>query len=369
MDARPSPRTAKHFRPVTVAALIAGLVVLWMLSGLLDTSDQAPMEDQPAADTAPPSVRVLALAPSLIRNQIVVTGRTLADRRVQVKAETDGLVEAVEVDKGDTVTPGQALVQLAVEDREARLAEARALLQQRELEYRAAQSLRDRESVSRTELARAKAALEGARAALESSVEQLERTLIEAPIEGTIEARQVEVGDFVSRGTPVAEIVDLDPMRVRGQLSERFLGQVKPDTRARVRLLDGTELIGTVDFISNVASPTTRTFPVEIIIPNPQGSLIEGLTAEITLFSDQVAAYRIQPSMLSLSDQGMLGVKAVNDDNRVAFYPVALVRDTPEGLWVSGLPDHLQLITVGHEFVSEGQQVKPVPEQTSNTGS
>lgn len=363
-----SAQSTRTLKPWMIAGMFAAAVVLWMLSGLFN-SHAPPADDatsRPELDK--PSVRVRTLAPSLIRNQLVVTGRTLADRRLIVKAETNGVIQALHVSEGDAVENGQALAELAVEDREARLAEARALVQQRELEYRAAQTLRDRDSVSEAELAGSKAALESARASLQTALQALERTRITTPIQGTVEDVPVEIGDFVDRGIPIVEVVDLDPLRVRGFLSERFLGDVTPESQAEVRLLEGTVLKGTVDFIGQVANTATRTFPVEVVVPNPESRWIEGMTAEITLFSDQVTAYRIPPSMLSLSDAGILGVKAVDRDDQVVFHPVSVVRDTPDGIWVSGLPDPVTLIAVGHEFVSDGQAVVPVPLQDETPG-
>lgn len=356
-----SSQPTRTLKPWMVAGMVAAAVVLWMLSGLFSAHTPPAETSAGRPELERPSVRVQILAPSVIRNQLVVTGRTLADRRLMVKAETNGVIQALHVSEGDSVETGQALADLAVEDREARLAEGRALMQQRELEYRAAQTLRDRDSISEAELARGKAALESARAALQTALEALERTRISTPIQGTIENIPVEVGDFVDRGTPVAEVVDLNPLRVRGFLSERFLDDVTAESEAEVRLLEGTVLKGTVDFIGQVANASTRTFPVEVVVPNPDSRWIEGMTAEITLFSNQVTAYRIPPSMLSLSDRGILGVKAVDPGDRVVFHPIAVVRDTPDGIWVSGLPDPVTVIAVGHEFVSNGQAVVPVP--------
>lgn len=354
-----------HHRSALIAGLIFLAVVLWMLSGVFSDPDSHQIGEtagEQAGDAA--SVRVLDSRHQLIRDQIVINGRTLADRSVSVKAETDGVVRQLHFKRGDRVSAGDLLAELAIESRQAQLQEARSLVERAEIEFRGAQQLRKQDSISETELAQARAALDSARAQLNMAVSEVERTLITSPVEGLIETRDVEEGDFLSRGAPVATVVDLNPMRVKGFLSERYLNRIEVGSRAEVRLITGAVHEGEVTFIGRVASAATRTFPVEVVIANADGAIIEGLTAEITLFADELSAHRLPSSMLTLNDDGTLGVKGVNSvdgDSRVVFYPVDVVRDTPQGIWLSGLPETARLIVVGQEFVSTGQRVDPVP--------
>ncbi|MYL25178.1 MULTISPECIES: efflux RND transporter periplasmic adaptor subunit [Halomonadaceae] len=356
-----SRATLQEHRSALTAALILLGVILWMLSGTLrDSTSQIEPSVSDKADNRM-SVRVLESTNQTIRDQIIISGRTLADRSVAVKAETDGVVQRLHFERGDRVNEGDMLVELAMEDREARLLEARSLVEQREIEYRGAQALRQKDSIAENELARAKAALESARAQLRMALEEARRTRLKAPIEGVVETRDVEVGDFLNRGAPVTTLVDLNPIRVKGSLSERYLNRIEPGSPASVTLINGSEHEGEVAFVGRVASPKTRTFPVEVVIDNPEGDIIEGLTAEVTLSAGTVVAHRLPSSILTLADDGTLGVKGVSDNSEVVFYPVEVVRDTPEGVWLTGLPETVQLIVVGQEFVSAGQKVETVP--------
>ena len=358
------PHALHRHRSVITAALILGGVIIWMLSGSL-TETASSVNGNGKRLSAPPSstlqVRVIESRNETIRDRIIISGRTLADRSVAVKAETDGVVESRHFERGDRVEQGDLLVELAMEDREARLLEARSLVEQREIEFRGAQSLRRQDSIAETELAKARAELESARARLRMAMEEAERTRIKAPIDGLVETRDVDVGDFLTRGAPVATLVDLDPIRVKGSLSERYLNRIEPGSPASVTLINGSEHEGRVAFVGRVASQATRTFPVEVVIDNPDGAIIEGLTAEITLFADEVVAHRLPSSILTLDDDGTLGVKGVNEDNEVVFHPVEVVRDTPDGVWLSGLPEQVRLIAVGQDFVTTGQTVRTVP--------
>ncbi|MBS3805530.1 MAG: efflux RND transporter periplasmic adaptor subunit [Oleiphilaceae bacterium] len=355
-------KALSHYRSPLIAGLIFLAVVLWMLSGVFRDPDSHQVTEAAAkqADELA-TVRVLDSHHQVIRDQVIISGRTLADRSVSVKAETDGVVRQLHFKRGDRVSAGDLLAELAIESRQAGLQEARSLVERREIEFRAAQQLRQQDSISQTGLAQARAALDSARAQLKMAVSEVERTRITAPVEGLIETRDVEEGDFLSRGTPVATVVDLNPIRVKGFLSERYLNRIEVGSRAEVRLINGSVHEGEVTFIGRVASAATRTFPLEVVIDNTDGAIIEGLTAEITLFADELSAHRLPSSMLTLNDNGTLGVKGVSGENRVVFYPAAVVRDTPEGVWLTGLPESARLIVVGQEFVGTGQRVGTAP--------
>ncbi|WP_404362675.1 efflux RND transporter periplasmic adaptor subunit [Marinobacter sp.] len=350
-------------RSALIASLIFVAVVLWMFSGVLHDSEPPEIGEEVAAKQADEavSVRVLESHHQVIQDRIIINGRTLADRSVTVKAETDGVVEQLYLEQGDRVDQGDLLVELAVESRQARVQEARSLVEQREIEFRAAQQLRERDSISETMLANAQALLESARAQFKMAVSEVERTQIRAPIEGLIETRYVEQGDFLSRGASVATVVDLSPIRVRGSLSERHLNRIDEGDSAEVRLINDSVHEGKVVFVGRVAEVATRTFPVEVVIDNEDGDIIEGLTAEVALFADELVAHRLPASILTLADDGTLGVKGVSGTGKVLFYPVEVVRDTPDGVWLTGLPESARVIAVGHEFVSAGQQVETVP--------
>ena len=368
MKRRLSDLFRQHASALTATGITLA-VVLWMLTGLF-THEASSHLEAPASDPSdrPVSVRTLVSSEQRIRDRIIITGRTRANRTVAIKARTDGVVEKLHFERGDRISEGQLLAELALEDRQAHLLEARALVEQREIEFRGAKALREQDSISETELAKARAALESARASLEMAVEEAQRTRIRAPIAGLAETRDVNVGDFLGRGAAVTKLVDLTPIRVKGSLSERYLNRVDVGSRATIALVNGSEHVGEVVFVGRVASPATRTFPVEVVIDNPDAEIIEGLTAEITLFTEEVAAHHLPASILTLSDDGALGIKGVNDHNEVVFHPVEVVRDTPDGIWLTGLPEKATVIAVGQAFVSVGQPVETVPYREPTAG-
>lgn len=338
---------------------ITAAVILWIISGSL----LAPQENNTNTDAAPPEtpkVRVQVSHAQPMTDRLILQGQTLADRTVTVMAETHGTVEKILVEKGHAVRAGNVLVKLAIAERQARLAEARSLLVERRTEFDAVQSLKQSGYQAETELARAKAGLDAAAAAVQVAELELERTSIAAPIAGLVNQRFVEIGAFVNRGDPVVALVDLDPIRVQAQVSERYLGRIEVDKPGEVRLLEGSTVPAKVTFVGASASKSTRTFPVEMQIPNPDGGVIEGITAELHLPIAEVRAHKLPSSVLSLSDNGELSIKAVDDEERIVSYPVSVLGDSNDGIWLGGLPDTLTLVVVGHEFVQPEQKVVPV---------
>lgn len=359
--------------------LIAGIVTVaavgWILSGQVTDPERRahavdPKEagDVSVAPQPRKQVRVRTVSAQPWRQEIIIRGRTEASRSVTLRAETAGRVANIFAEEGKGVAKDQPLIRLDPAERTAALAEAMALLQQRTVEYKAAKALASKGYRADTKLAEAQAQLDAARAQVSQMKTDIARTTVAAPFDGILESRNVELGDYLKVGDEVARIVDLDPILVVGAISEREVGSVKIGLEATATLVDGRSVSGTIRFIGKVADPATRTFRVEIVIPNADLSVRDGITSQVKLFSRDLMAHFLSPALLSLDDDGRLGVKAVADDDRVVFYPVTVLADRRNGVWLGGLPDRLTVITVGQDFVRSGQRVTPVVEK-GETGS
>ena len=354
-----------------IALTIALLATGWILSGEVDWraligEEPAPVAaavttpDEPAA-AQPPSVRVAPFSAQPFVEEMILQGRTVADRAVTIRAEIYGVVEDVHAERGEGVRSGSLLVRLEVQDRAARVVEAHALLRERELEWQAARSLNERGYRADTQLAQAAAELDAARAGLRLAEIALDNIRLRAPFDGIVADRYVELGDFVDVGDPIAEILDLDPLRIVVQVAERYLGRVEVGDSGWAVLVDGRRVEGVVGYVGPAANEATRTFPVELEVPNPDARVIEGLTAQVHLPVEEIRAHYVTPMVLTLSDDGRIGVKAVDADNRVVFHPVQIIAGDSGGVWVGGLPPAVTVIVVGQEFVVAGQSVEPVP--------
>lgn len=355
-----------------VAAVIAVAAAAWVASGQL-VGDDGTIVGAPAAtvDAAPPAEPAPAALPQVrVRTQtatpraaeIVLRGRTEAVRAVELRAETRGTVKEIMVEKGATVAAGDVLIRLSQDDRLARLAQAKALLEQRQIEFKAASQLSEKGYRSETAVAEARARLEEAKAAVAAMEIDIGYTTVHAPFDGIVDARPAEIGDFLDVGDPIATIVDLDPILMIGQVSERDVGQIELGHAGYARTINGQSLAGRVRYISSVADEATRTFRVELEVANPDRRVVQGVSAEMRLPLAPLSAHLVSPAILTLADDGTLGVKLVNDEGLVEFRPVSIIEDGPQGVWLAGLPERVTFITVGQEFVAAGQKVEAIPE-------
>jgi multidrug efflux system membrane fusion protein len=352
-------------RSYVLAALVAVGVAAWLLSGEFvgagDHAGAVPTVKITATETTPTSVRVRqSIAESRLR-EVVIRGRTGAERRVELKAEIQARVVAIPVNKGARVKAGQIVAHLAIDDRAARLDEAKALARQREVEMAAAKELTAKGFRPANKMAESEALLDAARAAVVRLEVEVSKTVITAPFDGIIDDLPIEIGTFLKSGDPVAIIVDEDPFLVWGQVSERDVALVKVGGTGVATLITGQRIEGRVRFISTTADPTTRTFKVELEVPNPDGVLRDGVSAEIRLPTVAILAHKVSPALLILNDKGVVGVRAVNGDGIVEFHPAQLLNDGPDGVWLGDLPERLNIIVVGQEFVREGEKVRAVP--------
>lgn len=370
-----------RIRPsVLISIGLAVGVTAWIASGNMDalrglaglppapqgagTAAPAAAEDPPAPAAELGTVQVVESAAQPYVVTLSIFGRTEASRALTVRAETSGTVEEVLVREGDRIDAGAAIARLALDDRLARRARAEALVAQREIEVNAARKLADRGFQSQTRLAEAEANLAEAKADLDAMRVDIANTRISAAFEGVIAARHVEPGDFVQPGTDLVHIVDLDPLVIAVDVSEREVGYVSVGTVAEIELVTGLLLDGVVSRIAPSANPTTRTFRVEIEVDNPDDAVRDGITANVRLPLKRLQAHRVSPALLTLDDGGTVGVKSVDEAGRVAFHPVEIVGDTAGGMWLAGLPSRLRLISVGQTFVSPGETVIAVPDTT-----
>lgn len=349
-------------RSIIYAAILTIGAVAWIGSGLIggsDTQTDATSNAQSDAPTELVKVRVVKLNAVDRPRRIVVMGRTNAINDAEIKAETSGQVIARPGLKGQATTKGSVLLELALDDRVAKLKEAQAREGAAKITYQASKDLQRKQFESQIKLAQSNAELASAEANLAIVKLDLARTKIRAPIDGYIEKLLPGPGDYVEAGEVVALVVDLDPMRVIAHVTERDIGDVHTDDLVMIKLPNGRQVGGTVKYVSRQANDVTRTFRIDIWIDNPNMEIPAGLTAEAEMSGGSRKAHMIPSSALTLNDEGKLGVQTLNATDIVKFMSVGLLEDTPEGTWITGLPDDVTVIIVGHEFVIDGQKVNP----------
>jgi len=398
--------------PILIAIVVSALIYAFVfererLVALL--SAPAPEATAPAGEsaTAPSTeqskVGVVAIHSKarVIDSAVILRGRTEANRLVELRAETSGLVISEPLRKGAFVAKGDLLCRLdpaarnatlaeararlaeaktRVPEAEARTLEARAQLEEAEINANAAENLerggfasQTRVAATRAEVSSARAAvqsassgleaaragIESARAAISAAESEIERLEITAPFEGVLETDTAEIGSLLQPGALCATVLQLDPITLVGFVSEMQVSRVERGAMATARLASGQSAEGRVTFLSRAADNTTRTFRVEIEVPNPDLGLRDGETAEIMISAEGKTAHLLPQSALTLDDEGTLGVRLVDGESRALFTPVTLLRDTPQGVWMTGLPESADVIVIGQEYVTDGVPVKP----------
>lgn len=351
------------------ATIIALVLVGWLASGALNDTrhgkatsiaelsrEQARVQE----DTVPTSVRVSVLEASYQNRIVTVRGQTENKRTVDVKVEIPGIVVNRPVERGMQVAKNDLLCEISIEDRQVALTESHAALAQARIEYQGALKLQQKGFNSEATIAASKARLAAAQANVNRRELTLTKVHVRAPFSGVVEEVHQEVGDYVTPGANCATVVDMDPMLLVGRVSEQDVVDLQIDQEAIGYLRDGAIVSGPVTFIGQVNDPATRTYAVEIQLDNANGALRSGITTEIRVPVERILAQKVSPALLALDDAGLIGIRTINDDYAVEFHLVNILKDAPDGVWVTGLPQRVGVITVGQELVTAGEIVNPI---------
>lgn len=359
----------RRYKSWITSAGITIAIALWLASGHMAGGTKSYGSEQDSQATIAPfaSVRVRHQFAEEFTRNIIVNGRTAPARIVELNAETDGRVIGVGVERGDRFDAGDVIVKLDQRDRRARLAQAEATVKQRELEFDARAKLKGNSYVSEAQLQEAKALLATAKAELTRARLDIDYMVIRAPFAGALQDRQVEVGDFVKLGDPVAMIVDDRTLIITASIAEYEAHFVKKGGPGSAKLATGQTVNGTIRYIAPVANQATRTFDVELEIDNADGALRAGMTAELVIPAETIYAQKVSPSLLTLDDNGDLGIKVVNESGMVEFHAANITMSSSDGVWIAGLPHSATIITVGQGFVNEGVMVNAIPEDEIDT--
>jgi len=341
------------------AILVLSALLLWMLTGIFQKSSNLNDINSLKINTEEKVIKVKAkkIKSELRQSNVLVQGRTESNRNVLVSSETNGIVKEIFVKKGDFVKKNQILCKLSTDSRKAKLDEAKALMLQKKLEWDASKVLVEKGYRSQTKAAGSKAAYDASKALVIQMEEELENINIRSPFDGFFNDNLAEVGDFLSIGMPCGQVVDYNPILVIGQVSEQEIKKIKSDIQGYAVLSTGEKLNGLLSYVSKTADSKTRTFRIELEINNSNFDIKDGITAELFIPTKKVQAHLIPPSSLTLDSDGKIGVRHIDSNNEVIFSDVEIIGDEKELVWVSGLPEEITLITIGQEFVIEGQKV------------
>ncbi len=352
------------YGPYGLISAVLGVSILWFASGMMKphAAVVAPKV------VAPPlfKVQVTTLKASPLFQEVISRGSVVAGKTVPLYAQTAGEVVKIAIPKGSNVKKGDALIILRDNDTSRKFEEAKTRLKQREIEYKASQELAHKSFNSKITLAQNKTNLDAALSAFASAQHALNMLTIKAPFNGTFNASDLEEGSFVGSvlmlGNPIGTMIDLSFIKVVLQIPEKdvFSVQIGQDVNLSSPF-SPLHQTGKVAYISKSADPKLRTYKVEILAPNDNLAFYEGMTIQAKIPVQKIMAHLINFSSLCLDENGIVGVKTVDADSNVVFTPVSVIKTESGKVWVSGLPDTAHLITLGSDFVIQGQKVEISP--------
>ena len=343
----------KNYRFATV---MGGFMLLWLGSGVFvnGSENQVSLATEPAKTA---SVRGRIIDAQDYALVVKLRARTEPNRAVDLKAEIVGRVIGLPVEKGDVVALGDVICELSSEDRAERVEQFNAVLEKARLDYDGALRLKSGGYQSRTAIADALSRLQTAKADAKKAKLDLSNLKIRAPFAGVVDARPVEIGDFMQRADVCARVLDMAPLLVTGRIAESSVTRVQNHSTVQVVLSSGQTLEGKIRFIERNADEITRTFRLEALIENSDLALRSGLTAQMNIPIGVARAHLVSASLLGLDDKGRVGVKILDANNVVDFQLVQIIGDESDGVWVQGLPEHTTLITLGQQYVTRGETV------------
>jgi len=321
---------------------------------LITAKNKAPEETDTKTDE-PIAVVTKRSRSAPMASELILTGATAASRQVEVRTETAGMLAST-TQKGKRVQEGDVLCRLKVGDRAARREATVARFKQAQLEESTQSRLRERGIAASNTATSARMSADIVRAEIKQLDVEIRRLEVRAPFSGVIEGDPAQVGSIMQIGSTCATIVDPDPIRIIGFAPEFRIGDVALGTVGTAKLATGEQVQGTVVFIAQSADPATRTFQIDLSVPNPSYALRDEVTAEITIPLGTRPAHTLPQSALTLDDEGKIGVMVVDNGN-ATFREVKILRDDTGGLRVSGLGQTAEVIVVGQEYVSEGTPV------------
>ena len=406
-------------KSIITSFIIFLTVTAWFLSGQISVSDENIQNELNSQNIDENNNIIIEKNNSLkveskviyaeeIVQSITLQGQTMHNRTIDVKSETTGNIINKNYQRGKIVTSNELLVEISIEDRQELLnsytkdlerinkeilineqkkdnsiLKTKEQIKLFEIEYQSAKQLIDKGLSSKSKLSLASFNLANAKsnlrdielnyqsqfANLESQIANIkskikkitidiDNTKISSPFEGIINDSYVELGDYVRPGDVLFSLVDLNPIKIQGYLSETDVNNIKIGTQAAVRTSNSITKTGKITFISPTAETATRTFEITVEANNDDLLFKSGITASIKIKGSSIKAHKISPSILTLQDDGTVGIKAIDENNKVVFYPIKKEIDTIDGMWVSGLPDEVKLIITGQEYITVGQTVE-----------
>ena len=251
-----------------------------------------------------------------INRTVNISSTSEAYRKIEIQSEVTSKIEKVLKTKGSLVKDNEVIVKLE--------------------EYDSYEKLFNNGLISRNEF---------------------NKIALLTPFEGILlDGHKIE-GELITPGSVVYEIIDLSKIKIIGYVNENEINGITTDNTVEVKILN-KNVRGVIDYISPIADYNTKTFEIIVIFDNSDLQVRDGISAELIIYKDKIKVHKISPSVLSLGENGDIGIKVLNKDNEVIFKEIEIIEDTSDYMLISGLDDEENIITIGQQYVSSGDKVE-----------
>ena len=346
----------KKFKSVLWSILILLIIVGWIGSGYLTKSEEVIEKSKPI-EKINFNVKYIISNTQNFVDTIKVIAKTEALSVIELRSQTNGVIKKIYNNKGDDVNKGDIICEIEKNDKEEILNSAKADYYDAQTKYDSKLKLVEQDFISKNSLISEKTNLEKTRAVLRKAELQIDYLKIVSPLTAKINDIPSQEGELLANGDVCAVLVNHDPIIVSGNVSEKNISKFKVGMPTKVSFIDGSQKSGKVTYISNIAEPATRSFTIEVTVKNNQNIIRVGTTAEIYIEKEMKNIHLIPSSILSLSDEGIIGIKIIKNDNTVDFIPVDILNLNNDGAYISNLPQSIKVITVGQDYVMPGEKV------------
>jgi membrane fusion protein (multidrug efflux system) len=343
------------------AVFPALLLVLLVLGGCEQTKSSAqPQEQEQERHERAVQVSIEEVRPGPIRDVLILPGRTEAWEDVRVPSDTVGKVEWIGPEEGDAVKKGELIAKVDVSSLEAALDQAQAAFDLADEVYRRRAELFEKKLIAKEELDRSRTERSVAEGDLKRARVEHRRGFTYAPIGGVVNHLYVDQGEFIGRGDPLADIVNVDRIEVDVDVPEmdvRFLEKGQ-DALVRIDAFPEERIPGKVDFVAYKADPATKTFMVKVIIPNPERRIRPGMIARAA-FLKRVIPDALTAPLFALVNKSGERILYVEEEGVVRARTVDIGVIEGERVQITrGLEPGDHLIVKGQKEVEEGMRVE-----------
>ncbi len=354
-------RMKQVFKKVSAVSVLIWLAVLMVLAvGVVLALRQPPVEAGQAIEVPPTLVRVLDVEARPVRETVLLPGRVAANVSARLSAEKGGRVIALLVDKGDVVGAGDVLMRLDERHWKALEQQARLDLADAERDLERWTQMQETGAVAVYEYDTVRLRRDLAVLALEQAAVHVDQCTVASPFDGVVDARWVEIGEYVNEGQAAFSILDLTPLKVLVNLPERDAGVVQVGDRQRMTApaLSGAGVEGRVEFIAQEADRRSLTYAMELRVDDPPAGLRPGMLVDVEVERSMQAGAIAIPLAAVIPRRGENIVFVVENGAAVRRVVVMEAVAGQEALISAGLRAGERLVVEGHRTLQDGMTVQ-----------